>query len=259
MSNRIVTGAGGKRVRPSEGKILSAPADPLFTSVKMQSVYTGANGSTTFTDQSASPHALTAQGNAQIQSNKLELDGTTDWIQAADSADWQLTGDFCQEYYGIEFDSVAAIMCTASHYDAFTPATNQRGWAAYLRGNVSPKKLELSIGNGTTVVEQNQVTWAPSAATAYNICFDRSGSTLRMFVDGVFLGSVSSSANSFNSTSPLAIGTDNPRASTVSNLNELDGRMSGVRFTAASRHGSDSNYTVPSLPLPLFGLSALEG
>ncbi|MDX8513532.1 hypothetical protein [Mesorhizobium captivum] len=258
MSSRIVVGAGGKRIRPSEGKILSAPADVLFSSVKMQAVFTGANGSTTFTDQSAAPHALTAQGNAQIQSNKLELDGTTDWVQAADSADWQLTGDFCLEFFGIEFDSVAAIMCPASHYDAFSPAANQRGWATYLRGNVSPKKLELSIGTGSGVAEQNQVTWAPSAVTAYAIRFDRAGSTLRTLVDGVFLGSVTSTANSFNSTSPLAIGTDNPRATTVSNMNELDGRMSGVRFTAASRQNGDNNYTVPQ-SLPQFGLAGLEG
>lgn len=227
--------------------------DPYRAFVVFQSLFTGSDGSTSFTDDSTNAATVTVVGNAQILSNKLELDGTTDWIRVPDLASLQLTGDFCLEFFGVETDTLTTLQVLASHYDAFNPATNNRGWFLGFRGSVSPKKLELAVStDGTSgTVTLNQVTWSPSAATAYDICIERNGTTVRFFVDGVWIGSTTYSGNSFDCSSPLAIGTDNPRATTQSNCSEWDGRLSAVRLTVgAYRYGSDASYTVPALPLP---------
>src|SRR5574343_19561 len=225
--------------------------DPYWSSVVLQVTFTGSNGSTTFTDQSSYARTLTAAGNAQVQSNRLELDGTTDYVSALDSANWQLTGDFTLEFFCLQTDNGAVLQSLASHYDAFTPQTNQRGWLLYYRGNNVPPQLDLFVSTNGTSGIQNTVSQTLTAATDYDICVERSGTTVRFYVNGTMVGSTTSSASTFNSTSPFCIGSENTRATTTTNQNELDGRMKAFRFkNGAARYATNGSYTVPSLPLP---------
>jgi len=233
--------------------VLQSPSDRFWSSVKLLVAFRGVNGSTTFVDKSIAPHTMTAVGNAQILNNLLELDGTGDWVTSADSADWPLTGNFCWEWFNVEFDVLTTLQCLTSHYDAFAPAANNRGWAVFLNGAVAPKKLLVNastLGTSASTTSPINADWAPVAVTPYDFCLERSGTTIRFYIDGVMLASATYASTTFNSNSPLAIGSDNTQSGTT-NANELNGRLGVIRYTAAARYASDAGYVVPSLPLPV--------
>ena len=66
----------------------------------------GTNGGTTFTDSSGSSHTVTANGGANTSTAQKKFgtasayfDGTGDFLQSADSPDWDLSGDFTWEMW----------------------------------------------------------------------------------------------------------------------------------------------------------------
>jgi hypothetical protein len=70
--------------------------DPYFASVVSLLNFSGADGSTTFTD--AKGVVWTPHGDAQIQGGQLTLDGSGDWLQAPASSSWDFgSGDFTVE------------------------------------------------------------------------------------------------------------------------------------------------------------------
>lgn len=218
--------------------------DPLFAFVKLLAQFTGPNGSTTFTDQSSSAHTLTALGNAQIQSSKLDLDGSGDYVSSPDSADWVLTGDFCLEIFGVVFDNIASGSTLIAQYESIS---SRRSWWFLYSGNLSPKRFQLIFSTDGGAVTTALHNFTAVAGVPYAICVERSGTTVRLYVNGVMIGSSTYGSTTFNTTAPLTIGAANP-LSTPSNF--LDGKIGAVRYTQAARYASDSGYLVPTLPLP---------
>ena len=76
--------------------VLAQTDDVYFDSVAYLLTMEGPDGSTVFTDISNSSAITTAVGNAQIQDNKLLLDGSGDYLRA-DSVLLPATGDFTIE------------------------------------------------------------------------------------------------------------------------------------------------------------------
>lgn len=202
--------------------------------------FTGANGSTSFTDESAWAHTLTANGNAQIQSNKLLLDGTGDYVSSADSEHWYLGSvDFTIEAFGVEFDTAASNEPIIAQY---TTVSSQRGWllsynGGQLRFHASSDGIAL-----TTIVGH---TWAPSVDTPYDIAIERSGSTFRLYIDGVNVADGTDAMTIFNSTEILAIGRQGAASPSFADI-----RMKAARITnGRALYATDGSYTVPSLPI----------
>jgi hypothetical protein len=83
------------------------PVDPQFGSVSLLLHGDGTNGSTTFTDSSPRPKVISRFGDAQISTaqskfggSSIYLDGTGDYIRAADSSDFSFgIGDFTVELW----------------------------------------------------------------------------------------------------------------------------------------------------------------
>jgi hypothetical protein len=211
--------------------------------------FTGANGSTTFTDESAWAHALSANGNAQIQSNKLELDGSGDYVSSADSTVWQITSlPYTIELFGVEFDTNTSTMTLIAQWTG-TSHSNQSFRFDY-RGDLTPDILRI-LGYttaGTPVFFfDDSSAWTPTVGTAYDICIERSGTTLRFYINGTMLSSTTQSEAFRDASAQLLIGAskDTGSASLF-----LDGRMKAVRFTnGKALYANDGGYTVPSLPL----------
>ena len=68
----------------------------------------GADGSTSFTDSSASGHTITANGNAQVDTDQKEFgtgsllcDGTGDYLSIPDHADWDLEQAISRLIFGL--------------------------------------------------------------------------------------------------------------------------------------------------------------
>lgn len=209
--------------------------------------FTGSNGSTTFTDTSRWGKALTANGNAQIQSNKLELDGTGDFVSAADSDHWGLGAQsYTIELFDIEFDANNVIMSLISHWTG-AAATNQ-AWRFDYRGDLSPDILRpLGITSGGSFFFDDSSAWTPTVATPYDLCFERDGTTLRFYVDGTMLSSTTQSETFRNPSALMTIGCNLQNGT---GMDFLNGRMAAVRTTLGKAlYATNTSYTVPSLPL----------
>jgi hypothetical protein len=218
--------------------------DPLWESVVLLSHFTGANGSTTFSDESEKANTLTAIGNVQVQNDEALFDGSGDYIEALDQPYWHFDGDFTIELFGVKFDVNEGRIELISHYQA---SGNQKSWTLEFRGDATPDDLMLIYStNGSAGLAGPAGAWTPTVGQAYDLCVDRSGSTARVYIDGAMVGSATISGALFNSSGKLKIG-----RGASNGPSDFDGTMKAARITkGAARYASDSGYTVPSLPLP---------
>jgi hypothetical protein len=208
--------------------------------------FTGSNGSTTFTDISRWGKTLTAQGNAQIQSNKLELDGSGDYVTLADSEHWALLNlPYTFEAFGVVFDSNTSFMSLMAQS---TGAGSGHSFSFDYRGDLATDILRmLGTSSGGTFFFDDSSAWTPTVGTPYDICFERSGTTLRFYVNGTMLNSTTQSETFRNSTGGIQIGA-NANFGAVGSF--LDGRMAALRLTTSKAlYATNTSYTVPSLPL----------
>ena len=115
----------------------SGAGDASFSSTAFLAGYNGTNGSTSFTDESSVGRALTTGGNAQISTaqskfggSSLLLDGTGDYCEAADSADWAFgSGQFTIEAFLRKTDSDSEFTIASQWSD--TSQTTNAAWAFF--------------------------------------------------------------------------------------------------------------------------------
>lgn len=226
-------------------------SDPYFANVVYLAQFSGADGSTSFIDQSSYGHVITAVGNAQILNNKLELDGSGDWVSSPDADELSPgSGDFTFEIFGIEFDNAAADGQILSKRD--DQIGNEREFDLIFKGTLSPQKLRAHFsvdGFGASSEKLIDVNWSPaSAPNGYDIAFVRSGTDIYLYVDGARIGADTLSIDIFNSTSPLSIGATNTVVGPA--FAPMNGRLSAVRLSIGIARYTGASYTVPTLPLP---------
>lgn len=217
--------------------------DPNFSSVKLLMGFEGTDASTTLTDESSSAHAMTANGNAQIDtaqfkfgSSSLLLDGTGDYAKTPDHADFTLgSGDYTVELW-VRWNSVG---------DSFLCGNwgGSRGSTAFIFYMESGKLWFDTPGltNGqvlTSVLTTNANQW-------YHIVGERSGSIIRIYRDGAQLVKQTSvSGTAIDSSSQFTVGGGG-------NGSDLNGWIDEFRYTkGVARYDSDSGYTVPSAAFP---------
>lgn len=222
-----------------------AATDPNFSSVVFLSGFEGADGSTTMpADESPSAHGSpTAFNGAQLDTaqfkfgaSSLLLDGTNDFLILPDSDDWCFgTGDFTVELWA-RFSATSGFRGLIGQY-----VGGNIGWWFQ---TVSGTSIEFGYStNGSSVAAFNR-SWSPSTNTWYHICAERSGTTMRLYVNGAMLGtSGTNSANLFNASRNLDIG--------VINGSVFGGWLDEIRITkGVARYASDSGYTVPTAAFP---------
>lgn len=228
-------------------------ADP-FDKVLLQLQFTGSNGSTTFTDESYYRHSVTAVGDAQIQSNKLELDGTGDYLttSALSRHIWRLMNDelgasdnWTIDLFGVQADTIATTQNLISSWNA-GGAVNERSWYLQITtaGNL---RWGYSTG-GTSETAFINYAAGMSAGPNYDIRMVRSiaAGEVYMFIGGskVATLTVSAAVNFFLTAANLVIGA----ISVTGTPNPLNGRMAALRITRDALSTS-SSYSVESLPL----------
>jgi hypothetical protein len=217
--------------------------DPFAANVISLLHFDGADGSTTFTDETGK--VWTAAGNAQIDTAQSKFggasglfDGADSYISTPDSDDWDFgTGDFTVECW-VRFASIASTQTLVANY--VDPAT---GWGFQLRRDVA----ELRFGYGDTPLISP--AWTPSVGVFYHVAVARSGTSLRVFVDGVQLGStVTNSTNIAGSPARLYVGglmlSSPPRL-----VQALDGWLDDLRITKGVARYT-ATFTPPSAPFP---------
>jgi hypothetical protein len=199
--------------------------------------FTGANGSTSFTDIGPYARTLTAVGNAQIQSNKLELDGSGDYVTVPDSSLFTLSGtDFTIEAFGVQADAFATAATLVSKYNSSGSA---RAWIFQLSGTGLSYS---SWSDGSTLSDSLGAPTTITIGNVYDLAVVREGTTVSLYIDGVLFASGTFDAQTADTSALLVIGAQ------ASPANYLNGRLSAVRITKGALY-SGASYTIPSLPI----------
>lgn len=174
--------------------------------------FDGANGSTTFTDDSGWGHAVTANGNAQISTTQsrfggssLYLDGNGDYVDVPYSplfsfgtADWTVEA---MVYFAADVLLPVAALGTGIQ----ASPSHKSAWSLYL----STSGITLDRFDGVTQTQKSFGGFSLPLNEWFHIAVCRDGGNLRAFVDGVQKGSTATSLPTYaavNTTDPLRIG-----------------------------------------------------
>lgn len=171
--------------------LLGTDVEPLTANTKLMLHCNGVDAGTTFTDSSQSAHTVTAQNDAQLDTDQYKFDtasalfdGTGDYLSIADSADWDWgTGAYTVDMW---------IRPSA------TPVSTDLLFATgggYGGGSAKGFALAITPGGGSSglIVYQNGAnlgltSYTFAADTWYHIRVCRSGTNIYVFVNGVHQG-----------------------------------------------------------------------
>ena len=228
--------------KPTGGSVGTDPAsigDANFGDVSLLLHGDGASGSTTITDSSSNAVAVTANGNAQIDTavkkfgtGSIEFDGSGDYL-SIDGTTYpiDLSGDFTIEFFVrhtnasgnqkyIDTRSASVVIADALLIDT---STNFR---LFIDGS------DRLLGNAG----------APSVNTWYNIAVVRSGTSIKYFLDGTEeLDYTQSTPKDYTLDYAWAIAVNG----TTLTQQYLSGYLDELRITSAARY--TSNFTPPTV------------
>jgi hypothetical protein len=193
----------------------------------------GADGSTSFTDSSASGHTITANGNAQVDTDQKEFgtgsllcDGTGDYLSIPDHADWDFgTGDFTIDFW-VRFNTLNPTQPTMID----------------IGGTAAGVAITYTANQLYTYVAGSVITysWTPVINNWYHVAYVRSSGTIYAFINGTQIGTTANS-NDVQTSQGIRIG------SHFGGLSDFDGWMDEIRIVKGSAVWT-SNFSVPSEP-----------
>lgn len=211
-------------------------ADPYWGSVMALFHFDGNHDSTLFIEQTGK--TATAYGDAKLSTTysvfggtSLYMPGAGGYITLPGSSDWAFgTGDFT-----IECRMRTPVATTRGHLLSNRTASTNTQWELYTYAG------KLMFGGGTTDYMETATTLLDD--TWYVIAVSRIGTSLKMFLDGAVVGSVTNSNNFSDSTTPFCIGCQ------PNGYYNLNGFIDEVRVTKGVGRYSGA-YTVATTPFP---------
>jgi hypothetical protein len=218
-----------------------------FNRVSLLIPFNGSDAATATTDESDNSHTVTFAGTAQLDTAQkkfgtasLLLDGNSDYIQVADHGSFDFgTGNFTVECW-IRFAALGN-NTIFSHWANGTASS----MSYYLTHFNSSSLLRLGYYLGGNL--DASYSWSPSTGTWYHIALERSGTTIKVYIDGTSVISVSASTTALRgSEDPFRVGVFND-ASTGSPTLEwyFNGHIDDLRMTKGlARYGT--NFTPPT-------------
>lgn len=220
----------------------AAEVDPFWESVVFLSAGGARDASTSFIDESPHTFGASFNGNAQVDTaqskfaqSSIVFDGSGDYLSVASSDQWSVSsGDFAFECWVRlnEVGRVQGVFNRRSGNSEFAfSITNTNILAATLYGAGGPV-VSLS---GSTAMTTGQ--W-------YHLALCRSGTTTRLFLDGVLEASGTQTGAPASNSQVLAIGRDLVNPGT----RDLNGWVEEIRITRAARY--TSAFTPPSARFP---------
>jgi hypothetical protein len=137
----------------------------------------------------------------QTENNAMYFDGTGDYLTTKVTPTWANfgTSDFTIECW-VYFNSVASTqMFVSSNHNA---ATGAGGWTFGYRADNTTLFFSCNAN------QQYGKTWSPSTGTWYHVAVSRSGTDLRLFVDGTQVGSTSTSSDNISNAADVWVGSN---------------------------------------------------
>ena len=129
----------------------------------------------------------------------------------------------------------------------WSTSTGRSSWG-FARTNTLFGSSELNFFAGTTYTTM-RAAWTPSANTWYHIAVSRSGSSLRLFVDGIQIGTTFTYADSIDNT----YGSGSFYINNTKNSGNwcMQGYINNQRVTAGYERYT-SNFTPPTSAFPIY-------
>jgi hypothetical protein len=207
----------------------------------------GPNNSTTFIDSSLYNRNITVNGPAKLSSSQsifggisAAFDADTSYLRVASGSDFAFPSDFTIECW-VYFTN------SSRGYQGIIGAHNgsdQTGWNLYLETN-NILYFAFSAGNGWIGSVNSGETITPNEW--HHIAVSRSGSSLRIFIDGTLKGTITSNVN-IASGSVIDIGDYTCLNQYGYNLT-MSGYIDELRITKGIARYT-SSFTVPSNSFP---------
>lgn len=229
-------------------------ADPWFEFVALLAGFEGADGATTYTEESRHGAAVTFSDTAHIETTDA-IEGTsslkcgpTSGIASIASSDALVFGNYD---WTIEFSFVLDATPSASTgpwlFTKYQATGNERSLGIYVNsGSFNLRLSSNGTATGTPWFQQN-VSFTPVVGTRYNVRWVRKADTSYFFVDGVLLSTQAlptANYTVFATTQPVRIGGSGSGSSNEA----FDGRIDEVRVTIGVAR-SIADYT-PAFPFP---------
>jgi hypothetical protein len=215
--------------------------DPYAANVSLLLHMNGANGGTTFTDNSANAFTVTANGNAQTSTAQSKFngssgyfDGSGDYLSLSYSAALEFgTGDFTIEFW---------VYLSDLTYRFFLGGPSNSG--GYLFMAINPTASgQIWVGRAGTDWPLQFSSHSISTNTWTHIAVSRSGTNARCFVGGTQLGSTATNSTSWTvNPSGFWVGAQGGGSS-------LNGYMAELRLTKGVARYT-SNFTPPTTAFP---------
>jgi hypothetical protein len=235
------TGQLGRRAVPVAG------GDPNFADVSLLLHFDGTNGSTTFVDSSSnalSPSSVL--GNAQISTVQSKFggasglfDGAGDQIVYASSALFGFgTGDYTVEGF-VRFSNASTNRCLLDTRLSISPFT---GMAIYVDQAAAGFQGRLTLVYGTAGVSPSGTTQFAASSAFQHFAVSKSGTTVRGFIDGVQVWSITNSTNLGTSSNAYIGGA-------LDNSQGYNGYLDEFRITKGVGRYT-ANFTPPTAPFP---------
>jgi len=200
---QMLMGGGAGGLNPD------ANGDYLVLAMPLNSDYGDADVSNEINSGSTTK-TITTNGNAAASNTQYKFydssyyfDGTGDYLTVADNADFEFDGDFTLECF-VYLTSTSggqvfiAKRATSGHYGPFHLYTNSGATILQFVGSTNGSSWALDL-NGSASYPIPINTWTHIAAA-------RSGSTLKIFVDGYESASGTLSGTLHNNSSDVLIG-----------------------------------------------------
>ena len=196
------------------------------------------DGSTTFTDSSASARSATAGGGVQhdtaqkkFGASSIYFDGSGDYLTFPDSDDWNWTGGFTVDFW-IRFESTGTNRAIIGHHSS--NSWSGINWLIQYK----PGGIEGNIGNngGTGGYFTSSVV---SADTWYHMALVGTATTLYFYIDGSRTNLFSASQSFNNVSAPFRIGQHG------ASFTEFNGWMEEIRYSNVARW-TGTSFTLPT-------------
>lgn len=190
----------------------------------------GANGSTTFTDSSASARAMTRVGSPTISTAQSKFGGasmigtTANYITALDSNDWTFSGNFTVDFWG-------RITANAAGIGLFGHGTSgpANGYGAQI---TSTGALRFAVYNaGTSLVDFSSAAGEFTTATWYHIAVQRSGNVFTLWKNGTQIATTTATVTIPNAAATFRVG-----QALVFSTTAFDGYIDEFRVSNVARY-----------------------
>jgi hypothetical protein len=208
----------------------------------------GTNGSTTITDSSPSPKAVTAFGNAQISTAQskfggasIAFDGNNDWLSVSAGALALESGNFTFECFVRWIGDTAINKTASSNIIDFRTAEPSSQFYLFILPSAATQAFQYYVDGAVRITS----TTAATVNTWRHVAIVKSSNITTMYVDGVSQGTWADSTN-YTGTTAIVGGRF---AALSGDQRSLNGYIDELRITKGVARYT-ANFTPPTAPFP---------